>query len=382
MQTSPYTPGNTTRDLVGRQGQLIKAESLLEKTKSGIFAGRMQVYVGSRGVGKTSLLRVIEDKAQKMNFKTVWVTAGDAPLIEELISGIEEAALGLKETVRQLLKDLITSIRIEIAGISLEKSKVSQKQNISLVGKLEKLLLQVGQEFKEDKSLSGLGIFIDEVQATDNPGLRSLAYTWQHLQAKGTDLPLFCICAGLGHSQDVITDYVSFGERFEYIHLANLSHEDAIEVLRLPARQKQVEWNIQAAELAEEKAGGYPFFLQLIGDLTWEASQYPDPGVEIQTAQVEQALIAFRAQQKDIFRARWNKATPMEAEIIRAMAELGDGPVKRRDVAQRLGVETSKISVARQSLMDKGLIESPDWGYLSFTAPGFAEYVREQHSCR
>ena len=78
------------------------------------------------------------------------------------------------------------------------------------------------------------------------------------------------------------------------------------------------------------------------------------------------------------FRARWQKATPVEALLLQAMAQVGDGPVKRADIAAAMGRGSNELSMARRSLMDKGLIDAPQHGYLEFTAPGFADFVRDE----
>ena len=77
-----------------------------------------------------------------------------------------------------------------------------------------------------------------------------------------------------------------------------------------------------------------------------------------------------------MFRARWAKAAPGERRLLTAMAALGDDAVRRGEVAQRMGVGTNEISVARRSLLDKGLVEVAARGMLRFTVPGFAAFVR------
>ena len=59
------------------------------------------------------------------------------------------------------------------------------------------------------------------------------------------------------------------------------------------------------------------------------------------------------------------------------MASLSDGDVKRKEVAAAMGVPSTAISMARQSLMDKGLIEATSHGRMRFTAPGLAQYIRD-----
>lgn len=45
-----------------------------------------------------------------------------------------------------------------------------------------------------------------------------------------------------------------------------------------------------------------------------------------------------------------------------------------------MGVSSNDLSVARRSLLDKGLVETADRGTLRFTVPGFAWFVRNEAS--
>jgi hypothetical protein len=46
------------------------------------------------------------------------------------------------------------------------------------------------------ESHEDLVILVDEIQAADPKGLRTLAYAWQHLQAEGADVPAAGLTAG------------------------------------------------------------------------------------------------------------------------------------------------------------------------------------------
>jgi hypothetical protein len=62
---------------------------------------------------------------------------------------------------------------------------------------------------------------------------------------------------------------------------------------------------------------------------------------------------------------------------MRAMAELGEGPYRSGAVAGKLGKTTGAVSVIRQRLLDKGLAyATEDYGYIDFTVPRFAEFMR------
>ena len=81
-----------------------------------------------------------------------------------------------------------------------------------------------------------------------------------------------------------------------------------------------------------------------------------------------------------LYRVRWNAATDGEKDLMAVMADLspaGDA-VPRRDVAEALGKTSRAISVPRDRLLEKGILEAPGHGLLRFTLPGFASYVRAQ----
>ena len=59
------------------------------------------------------------------------------------------------------------------------------------------------------------------------------------------------------------------------------------------------------------------------------------------------------------------------------MAGLGDGLVRRGELARAMGVTSDELSVPRARLIDKGIIDVAGRGELQFTIPGFAEFVRD-----
>jgi hypothetical protein len=52
-----------------------------------------------------------------------------------------------------------------------------------------------------------------------------------------------------------------------------------------------------------------------------------------------------------------------------------DGTVRSGDVAQALGKSLSDLSSIRDRLIRKGVIHAPTVGALSFSVPGFRDYV-------
>ncbi|MCH6196570.1 ATP-binding protein [Corynebacterium mastitidis] len=364
MQPSPYTPGAVAREVIGRDKHLTAIQRHLSMLVNfPRLEGRIQVFVGPRGVGKTSLLRTAQHEAERLGLHTVWVTAGDGSFLEELLLQFSQYARRWQDTAAQALGSLVSGTR----------PASPSRHNL---GRQIQAVLEKAGETARKHSHKGLVIFIDEIQATDHEGLRALAYAWQHMQSEAPKLPLIALTAGLSHTQDVITDAVSFAERFHYAHLGNLDAQASRTALTRPAKSVGVEWSQEALAQALEHASGYPYFLQLIGDLSWQAACDPDPGGLIKAHHVRTAHEDFSIERETLFRSRWMKATNRETDIMVAMAKQGDGPVRRGHIAQELGIRTTDLSMARRSLMDKGLVDAPQHGFLEFTAPGFAEFVR------
>mgnify|MGYP002622702874 CR=1 FL=1 len=66
---------------------------------------------------------------------------------------------------------------------------------------------------------------------------------------------------------------------------------------------------------------------------------------------------------------------------LRAMADLtepGRNTVSSTDVAEAVGKKPNQATDTRGKLMDRGLIEAPAWGRVSFTLPYIAEHLRSQ----
>lgn len=377
MNISPYTPGQVAREIYGR-------DKILEDFKRDLafqiaephLLGRIEVYSGPRGVGKTSLLRSAQSYSVSKGFETVWVTAGEGSLLASLIESLSGLTRSWKGELGDKLGELLESVRIQIGGISVGGVSGEETEITAPSRLLQEILIAAGQAAVQRGN--GLIVFIDEIQAADAESLKAVAYAWQHLQSEAPNLPMAVFSAGLSHAQDVITDAVSFAERFSYQHLGNLSDRDSMKALRRPATDKGVRWDEEALEMALDAANGYPYFIQVIGDETWRSSGYPGAGTTIEAGQVRAALEGFNAMRNSFFRARWQKATPVEMSFLQAMAAEGDEPVKRASIAHAMGKQSDGLGVARRSLLDKGLIDTAGHGYVQFSAPGFARFIREE----
>jgi hypothetical protein len=381
MQPSPYTPGEVAREVPGRAVPLAQIdERLAYLVDLQRLVGRIRVEVAPRGLGKTSLLRQAQRNAEARGALTIWVTAGeDVGLIAAIGQEIHRRIDTWRADARKRLRAAIDKLTVTVGvpGVAQVEAEWSAGRHPASQGvrQFEEVVRETAQAARKEHR-SGLVIFIDEIQAADQHGLRTLGYAWQHLQSEGADVPAAVFAAGLPNAPEVIGSVVTFSERFAYRPLDRLTDDAAMVALAGPARAMGVRWDDDALQAAVQHAQGYPYTLQLLGDATWTAAGRPDPGGRLTAAHLGLAKAAIRDDLDALFRARWRKATAGEQELMRAMAALGDGPVRRADVARQLGTSSDQISVTRARLIDKGLVDTPARGELEFTVPGFAEFIR------
>jgi hypothetical protein len=119
--------------------------------------------------------------------------------------------------------------------------------------------------------------------------------------------------------------------------------------------------------------GAYPFHIQFVGALLWDAVEWP---LRITKADFDKNRpTILEALDQAFFEARLGRTSATERSILRAMAASGES-AQIRDVLRltRLPNQTAQQLIAR--LRDKGLIYRPQRGRLAFTVPLFGDYMR------
>jgi hypothetical protein len=224
----------------------------------------------------------------------------------------------------------------------------------------------------------GVLVLIDELQEARPDELAALNTAVHRLGQADTPLPLVVVGAGLPSLPAQLAEATSYAERlYDYRPIGLLEDAAARDALTVPARERDVDWDPDGLALAVLTAGGYPYFIQAVGKHVWDNARTSPISLE----DVEVGLAEARREVDDgLYRSRWERATPAQRDLLRALATLGgDGPAAVADIARLMRKSrTSDLSVARNELIKKGLAYAPERGLLAFTVPGMHDFIARQ----
>ena len=390
----PYTPGQVPRVLAGREAELGRIRDQISRVVTfGELGGPPLVFHAPRGLGKTSLLRTAQRQASEVGCLSVWVACSrDRPFLPELVHAtrrtLERAGLPTGAADGRRWRARLEKVRVELGvpglkvggevstGRGGDAPAAPLPHETAPIGALEDLLHDAATLARGDHG-AGLVVFLDELHAASAVDLSILLNAVQNLDGEREHHPLAVVTAGLPVTPEAIITAATFGERSTFVPLDVLSDVDARSLLVQPAQALDVTWDADALDLVTAEGRGHPYLLQLLGSATWQAAR-PDAGGRLDPDHVRAGIPAARDQLDAMFRARWAAATAGEQAFIRAMAEVGTDNVARAAIAAGLGQSSSSISVPRERLIEKGVIEPVGHGLVRFTMPGFAVWVRER----
>ncbi|MGI8645628.1 MAG: ATP-binding protein [Nocardioides sp.] len=385
--SNPYTPGQVPRILAGRRVELGRISDQISRVATyGELGGPLLVFHAPRGLGKTSLLQAAQRETAELGFVSVWVSCvRGTPFLTDLVAGTSRS-LDRADVVPRGAPGTRWRTRLDRIGLELgvpglkitadlrSGETPTEPGPVAPVAALEDLLHESATMVRS-RGGAGLLVLVDELHAAAREELSLLLNALQNLDGAREDNPLAVVSAGLPVTPEAITRAATFGERSSFVALDLLAEADARAALTAPAEALGVTWTAGALEAVVAESGGYPYFLQLLGSASWAAA-LPQPGGRIGMAAVRAGIPAANGQVTAMYRARWGSATPTEQAFLVAMAAAGGGNVTRARIAAHLGQDSRSISVPRERLIDKGVIEPVGHGLVRFTLPGFAAYVR------
>jgi hypothetical protein len=386
---NPYRPGAGRRPplLAGRDA-LLDAFDVVQRRAESVGEGdRSWVLNGLRGVGKTVLLNELMGRVTSAGWIAAKVEVGASSslpvaLSQALVRSMRTATGRHPVPRLQRLLGVFKafSLKVDPSGTVSLGVDVDPLGGIADSGRFADDLASLFEVLGETARDLGTGvlILIDELQEASGDELTAINTAIHELGQADRPLPLAFVGAGLPSLPAQLAEATSYAERlYDYRPVGLLSEAASKEALVIPTNHLGVEWEADALSSALDTAHGYPYFLQAIGKQVWDNARRSP----IDLDDVEAGLREARSEVDDgLYRSRWERATPAQRDVMRALAELGgDDAASISDIAGSLGKSrTSDISVARNELIKKGLTYSPERGLLAFTVPGMHEFIERQ----
>ena len=381
---NPYAPGagSPPPELAGRDLIIEKAAVSLDRIRAGRATRGIIVY-GLRGVGKTVLLTEIKLGAMERGIIPVNIEAPeDRSLPSILIPALRSALLRVsrKEAVKAKMSDALKALGSFAKAFKVKYSDVefsvdmASEAGVADSGDLEvdlaDLLMAVGEAAKEADT--AVVLFIDELQYIPEEQLAALISALH--RTSQSQLPVTMVAAGLPQLVGQTGRAKSYAERlFEFGPVDKLDPPAAKDALCKPAEREGVAFTPGAVAEILTQTQGYPYFLQEWGKHVWDIAESSPIDEAVSKAATESALSEL---DQSFFRVRLDRLTPMEKQYLRAMAELGPGPHRSGDIADKLQKIVSAVAPVRNKLIAKGMIYSPSHGDTAFTVPLFDGYMR------
>lgn len=376
---NPYVPGagRQPAELAGRDGELGQFDVELARAADGLSVVGF-VLVGLRGVGKTVLLNAMRSHAHDAGWATVKIEArrGSSVLVP-LAKALKVAIRGISRRARnqdrvEAVKQALTTFGLTAGTDGVRVSVDVERRRHDLEVDLTALFTDLGELARDADT--GVAVFVDEMQDIAGDELAALCAACHEMSQTGH--PVLLVGAGLPSLPVVLSTARSYAERlFTYLPIDRLSAEAVEQAILAPAARRNVTYTPDALADVAALADGYPYFVQAYGKAVWNAadrSPIASDDVAAARPEAEQERALF-------FGARYERATEAERAYMRAMAHHGDGPVATAAVARTARRPLRSLSAARDALIRKTLIYSPERGYVAFAVPHFAAYLREQH---
>ncbi len=381
---NPFSPGagSPPPELAGRDAIIESADIAIQRVIAGRSA-QSQILLGLRGTGKTVLLNEIEKLAENADYLTSFVEAPEDQSLADMLypkmlqvlrrlSGYEQARAAANLALSGL-RNFASVFQVRVGEAEIGVAPAPGRAD---TGNLELDLTEMFELIGQAAQSAGQAwaLLIDEVQYLSDEELSSIIVAVH--RANQRNLPIIAVAAGLPQIAKLTGDAKSYAERlFSYPAVGRLDRNASANAIRIPLELEGVGITDDAIDAIFEATGGYPFFLQEWAFQSWNTAE----NSPIDRADIERAeALAITRLDEGFFKVRLDRLTNAEAEYVDAMADLGQGPYKSADLAEKLGRDPSALGPRRASIISKGMIYSPGYGDIDFTVPLFDDFLRRR----
>lgn len=363
-QKNPFKPtaGATPPLLVGRQDVL---DEWVESLDNGPGApGRITIYTGARGVGKTVMLNEVATLTSAKGWLVIHETA-EVGFLDRIHSTVKRVLSDEDPPGKREITNVTMPLNLGGIGTSLVPESPSD-----LRSDLTTLLTQLAEHE------TGLLLTLDEISDGSDTEMIRLATITQHMVREEREFAL--AMAGLSGAVDSLLN----GNTTTFMRRADkhtLKEVPVAEVGKsLTEAIRAADWDIEdtAVNLLAKGTGGYPFLIQLVGYHAWSTAAGTEENIISQSSAERGIQKARRRFGALVQEPALSQLSQVDKTFLSAMA-IDDGPSKMADVIERMRVSRDYATMYRSRLLAAQLITAPGYGVVTFALPYLREYLRE-----
>ena len=347
MKTNPFSVsfGTEPANYISR---FIQTDEVIEAFTADNASDHIFMITGVRGSGKTVLLTVLSDHFASLGDWIVINVTPETDILDKMVSKLYN-----NKALRKLFVKASINLSVMGQGITIEnKAPVYDAETV-----LEQMLTELKKHGKK------VLVALDE--AVNNQYVKIFSASFQILIRQ--KLPVFLLMTGL------------------YENINNLQNEKTLTFLYRAPKIMLDPLNIGAVarsyrdilkideNTASEMARltkGYPYAYQLLGYLYW--NRFISGG---EKADIEMLMSEFDNRLENyVYEKIWSELSPKEQEILSLIKD--DERIKVADIREKLELTSSAMSVYRDRLNKKGLIDVSRFGYISLKLPRFSAITR------
>lgn len=361
MARNPFKPtaGANPPLLVGRD---VLVEEFLESIEDGPGApGRITIFTGPRGIGKTVMLNTVAERVQSDHQWLVIDETATTGFVNRLTAA-SRVLLDPQAATRRRVKAV--TLPAQLGGFELSDDPARPIGLREAAGALARRCEENG---------TGLLVTLDEVHSSSRDELRQFATAVQHLIREDREIAV--AFAGLPAAvTELLNDEVTtFLRRAERHVLSDVPLAEASRALAETITANGRRIDPDALAIAARATGGYPFMIQLVGYQVWRKASGDHIDAEAARVGVEAARARLGSLVHETALA---ELSGVDRAFLSAMAH-DDGPSRLQAIAGHLGKGLNYVSVYRARLLEAGMIAAAGRGKVDFAIPFLREYLRE-----
>ena len=323
--------------------RLSQTQQILETFQAPVPSNQIFMITGVRGSGKTVMMTNI---AHELKADDSWIVIELNPT-RDLLQSLAAKIYSLPEMHARFL-----NARLDFSAFGLGLSVENSAPATDIENVLELMLDQIKESGKR------LLITIDEVTCSEY--IRIFVSSFQIFLRQ--EQPIFLLMTGLYENlYDLQNDKsLTFLYRAPKLLLEPLNYTAVRNHY-----MKIFNIDTESASKMTSLTKGYPFAFQVLGYLYWENRS---------TKNIDEILPEYDQYLEEyVYSKIWSELSEQDQRILLSMSP--DDGLKVKELRTRLQMSSELFSVYRDRLRRKGVIDTHEYGKVSFSLPRFSNFV-------